>query len=259
MQLVTSEPTTFPVHFNNLTIRNNRVTHHLDLVIPCCNPPEGWVAQMVTDYWELQDMMPETHIQLILVNDGSVRNVTNAHLRQLEESIPGVRIVNHPVNRGKGYAVRLGVAIATGDYQVCTDFDFPFGVKAVKQTFEQLLMGCDVVAGIRGEQYVKLLPRKRKVITKVNRMMNRYLLHLPVDDAQAGLKGFNNKGRREFLATRINGFLYDSEFVHRAGKNKSLKIRTIPIICRPGIRFSEFRSKVLLREFVNFIAILIVS
>lgn len=259
MQLAISEPTTLPVQFNDLTICNNGVTHNLDLVIPCCNPPEGWVAQMVTDYWELQDMMPETGIQLILVNDGSVRNVTHAHFRQLEESIPGVRIINHPVNRGKGYAVRLGVAISTGDYQVCTDFDFPFGVKAVKQAFEQLLRGSDVVAGIRGEQYVKLLPRKRKVITKVNRLMNRYLLQLPVDDAQAGLKGFNSKGRREFLATRINGFLYDSEFVHRAGKNKSLEIRTIPIICRPGICFSEFKSKVLLREFINFIAILIVS
>lgn len=259
MQLVTPEPTPFPVSINNLTIQHNRETHYLDLVIPCCNPPEGWVAQMITDYWELQDMMPETGIQLILVNDGSERNVTHAHLRQLAEGIPGARIINHPVNRGKGYAVRLGVAIANGDYQVCTDFDFPFGVKAVKQAFEQLLLGSDVVAGIRGEQYVKLLPRKRKMITTVNRFMNRYLLHLPVADAQAGLKGFNSKGRREFLATRINGFLYDSEFVHRAGKNKSLKICTIPIVCRPGICFSEFRSKVLMREFVNFMAILIVS
>lgn len=259
MHLVTPELNTYPVPFNNLTIGNHRETHQLDLVIPCCNPPEGWAAQMIADYWELQDMMPETGIQLILVNDGSVRNVTHAHFRQLEEGIPGVRIINHPVNRGKGYAVRLGVAVATGDYQVCTDFDFPFGVKAVKQAFEQLLHGSDVVAGIRGEQYVKLLPRKRKVITTVNRFMNRYLLHLPVADAQAGLKGFNSKGRREFLATRINGFLYDSEFVHRAGKNKSLKIRTIPIVCRPGICFSEFRSKVLLREFLNFIAILTVS
>lgn len=259
MQLVTPEPATFPVSINDLTIHNNRGTHHLDLVIPCCNPPEAWVVQMVTDYWELQDMMPETGIQLILVNDGSVRNVTNAHFRQLQESIPGIRIINHPVNRGKGYAVRLGVAVATGDYQVCTDFDFPFGVKAVKQAFEQLLHGSDVVAGIRGAQYVKLLPRKRKVITMVNRLMNRYLLHLPVADAQAGLKGFNSKGRREFLSTRINGFLYDSEFVHRAGRNKSLKIRTIPIICRPGICFSEFKPKVLLREFINFIGIFIVS
>ncbi len=249
--------TTAPAHYNNLSIYSEKVEDSLDLVIPCCNPPEGWVEQMISDFWELQELMPETGIQLILVNDGSTRNMTQAHFHQLEEGIPGVRIINHPVNRGKGYAVRLGVAVANGDFQVCTDYDFPFGVEAVKQAFEQLRDGADVVAGIRGDHYVQLLPPKRKILTRISRMMNRYLLRLRVDDAQAGLKAFNSKGRREFLATRINGFLYDSEFVRRAGKNKSIEINTIQITCRPDIRFSEFRSKVLLREMFNFIGILI--
>ncbi|RPD42214.1 glycosyltransferase [Chitinophaga barathri] len=250
------EPTTLPV-MNNLTITDTRVTQKMDLVVPCCNPPEGWVLQMASDYHQLCQLMPDTVIRLILVNDGSVRNVTPLHLQQLRAHIPDVRIIDHPVNRGKGYAVRLGVAVADAPYLVCTDFDFPFGVEAVKLAYEQLLRGSDIVAGTRGDQYVKLLPPTRKIITRVNRLMNRYLLQLPVADAQAGLKAFNSRGRCEFLSTNINGFLYDSEFVSRAGRNKTLNIRTIPIVCRPDIRFSEFKSTTLVREFFNFMGILI--
>jgi hypothetical protein len=250
------EPTTLPV-MNNLAIADIRVTKKLDLVVPCCNPPEDWVMQIATDYGQLQELIPDTEIRLILVNDGSERNVTPLQLQQLQACIPAVRIIDHPVNRGKGYAVRLGVAVADAPYLVCTDFDFPFGVEAVKLAYEQLLCGSDVVAGIRGDQYVKLLPPARKIITRISRLMNRYLLQLPVDDAQAGLKAFNSRGRCEFLSTHVNGFLYDSEFVRRACRNKTLNVRTIPIVCRPGIRFSEFRSATLVREFFNFMGILI--
>ncbi|WP_423736119.1 glycosyltransferase [Chitinophaga caseinilytica] len=250
------ELTRLPSHLN-LTIAGNTVTSKFDLIIPCCNPPEGWVGQMTKDFRELQGLMPGTEIRLILVNDGSVRNMHTTLLQELALRIPGVRIIDHPVNRGKGYACRLGVAVSDASYIVCTDYDFPFGVDAVKRAFEQLLEGADVVAGARGNQYVAMLPPARKMITRVNRLMNRWLLHLPVSDAQAGLKAFNSRGRMEFLSTRIDGFLYDSEFVKRAGRNKTLNIRSIPISCRPDIQFSDFRSTVLLREFVNFMGLLV--
>lgn len=241
----------------NLTITDNKVTPKLDLIIPCCNPPEGWVGQMAADFRELQALLPGTDIRLILVNDGSVRNMHSGMLQELTNRIPGIRIIDHPVNRGKGYACRLGVAVSDAPYLVCTDYDFPFGVEAVKRAFDKLLDGVDVVAGSRGHQYVALLPPTRKMITRVNRLMNRYLLQLPVADAQAGLKAFNSRGKMEFLSTRIDGFLYDSEFVKRAGRNKTLSIQSIPISCRPDIRFSDFRSTVLLREFVNFMGLLV--
>ena len=55
------EPTTLSV-MNNLTIADTRATQKLDLVVPCCNPPEDWVMQMATDYRHLQELMPDTEI-----------------------------------------------------------------------------------------------------------------------------------------------------------------------------------------------------
>lgn len=244
--LVTGQPT-------------NNVHNRFDLILPCCNPPGAWTQQLIEDFHLLQQQLPDTFIQLILVNDGSVRNFTATQVQELKDAIPDIRIINHPVNRGKGYALRLGVAMAESPYQICSDYDMPFGVEAISRAYHQLLRGSDVVAGVRGRQYTNLLPVQRRFITHINRLLNRYVLRLPVDDAQAGLKAFNGNGRKEFLSTRINGFLYDSEFVHRSGKNRQLAIAKISIRCRKDIRFSDFKLKTLFLECFNFVTILLID
>ena len=238
---------------------HNEAHNRFDLILPCCNPPGAWTYQLIEDFHLLQHLLPDTFIQLILVNDGSVRNFTTTQIQELKDAIPDIRIINHPVNRGKGYALRLGVAMAENPYQVCSDYDMPFGVEAICRAYHQLLRGSDVVAGVRGRQYTNLLPIQRRFITRINRLLNRYVLRLPVSDAQAGLKAFNGNGRREFLSTRINGFLYDSEFVRRSGKNRQLAIDKISIRCRKDIRFSDFKLKTLFKECFNFVTILLID
>lgn len=230
-----------------------------DLVLPCYDPPQHWADQLCADFYQLRAALPGIPVQLILVIDGPAKHVTPATLQYLQHEIPGIRVIHHPVNRGKGYALRLGVAVGDSPFQVCTDIDIPFGPAAIAEAFDLLQHGADVVAGVRSPAYAKCLPRQRKLISGVNRMLNRYLLHLKVTDAQAGLKAFNSKGREAFLSTSVNGFLFDSEFVYRAGKNRSMVISTVRIHCRQGIRFSAFRTKVLWRELRNFLGILFIS
>lgn len=243
----------------NPALLSTQANTGFDLVLPCYNPPPNWVEQLTADFYQLRSLLPDTSVQLIVVIDGPAQHVTPAMLELLHYNIPGVKVINHPVNRGKGYALRLGVAVSASPYQVCTDIDFPFGAAAIAEAVDLLRHGADVVAGVRGPGYAKLLPQKRKLISGVNRLLNRRLLRLKVIDAQAGLKAFNGKGRAAFLTTRVNGFLFDSEFMRVAGKNRTMVISTVRIHCRQGIRFSEFRSKVLLREAMNFLGILFIS
>ncbi len=232
------------------------LTTGLDLILPCWNPSGQWVESLIRHYHELTSLMPEVPVQLILVNDGSRENFTSQHIAWLEAAIPGIIIVDNKVNRGKGYAVRSGVKHARHAYQVYTDLDFPFGVRAVKQVYDALCQGTDIVAGERGEAYLRELPRKRRMITRISRAMNRFILRLKVDDAQAGLKGFNRRGKDVLLQTEIDGFLYDSEFIYKAGKYPRLKMSTVPVLCRPDIRFSAFRTKLLLKELRNYLKII---
>ncbi|WP_343674728.1 glycosyltransferase family 2 protein [Chitinophaga sp.] len=232
------------------------LTTGLDLILPCYNPPENWVGTLLQHYEEMQRILAPAPVQLILVNDGSTRNFEMEHIQHLQSAIPDIIIISYPKNRGKGHAVREGSKQGRFDYQVYTDLDFPFGVAIIKRVYEQLLKGTDVVAGVRGAAYLELLPVRRKVITQVSRYINHFLLRLKINDAQAGLKGFNRNGRRILLSTHIDGFLYDSEFIYKAGQDPVITMESLDITCRPGISFSSFRLKLLLQELQNYISIL---
>lgn len=224
----------------------------LDIILPCCNPAPGWVYDLVEHHKAVRQLLPSVRLQLILVNDGSTRNFGAAEEAFLQQQIPGIHIVSYAVNKGKGYAIREGLRRATYDLQVCTDLDFPFGVEVVKEVFDSLEQGIDIVAGERGSSYLALLPVKRRIVTRISRAINRFVLRMPLYDAQAGIKGFNAQGRAILERTKVDGFLYDSEFIYKAGR-KQLNIRAIPVHCRPGIRFSAFRLKLLWREMRNYL------
>jgi glycosyltransferase involved in cell wall biosynthesis len=59
-------------------------------------------------------------VEVVVVNDGSADN-TSEVLASIDDR--RVTIAEHPVNRGKGAAVRTAAGLATGDYLVIFDAD----------------------------------------------------------------------------------------------------------------------------------------
>ncbi|HEV7756752.1 MAG TPA: glycosyltransferase family 2 protein [Mycobacteriales bacterium] len=86
-------------------------------------------------------------VELVVVDDGS-RDDTAVALDKLDDR----RILrrNHPVNRGKGAAIRTAATSATGDYMIICDADLEYAPEEIPSLLQPILVGdSEVVFGTR--------------------------------------------------------------------------------------------------------------
>lgn len=233
----------------------------VDIVLPLYKPHGEWVAHIIEAIEDLKRHFDSSKVKLnfVIVNDGSSLDYyPETALNEIKAVAPSFQFLSYEKNRGKGYCLRFAMREMTGDYQIYTDGDFPFGDKGVIDSFIALENGADVVMGVRGREYSQALPPLRKFLSFGVHVMNLILLGLPSEniDTQAGLKGFNHRGRQVFLMTKIDSFLFDTEFILLAWKSM-LKIEDVPLQLREGLHFSKMSYKVMLRELRQFVKMLL--
>lgn len=234
----------------------------VDVILPIYRPHDNWCENICACCQNLRRYFSEhgASLHLHLSNDGSdIAFFPEEKLDRIRETVDAFTFYTYEKNRGKGYSLRHAIASTDGDFQIYTDCDFPFGWESVAGIFDRLAAGADVVMGVRGRDYTDSLVRSRKILSHGSRLMNRLLLGLPKfnQDTQCGLKGFNRRGKELFMRTKINSFLFDTEFIvlaYRAG----VKIDVLPLVLRPGLKFSTMGGRVLLRELRNFASVLFI-
>jgi dolichol-phosphate mannosyltransferase len=86
--------------------------------------------------------------EIIVCDDGS-RDATAAEIERIAGELPGIRLVRHPRNRGKGAAIRTALEHATGDYVLIQDADLEYEVDDYPALLSAVKDGADVVYGSR--------------------------------------------------------------------------------------------------------------
>jgi len=157
--------------------------------------------------------------EVFVVCDGC-GDATEQVVRGFADRLP-LRIVSYPVNRGKGYAVRQGVALSTGRVVAFMDADGATPVRELEGLAEPILRNqAPIVIGSRRAKGARLIvpqPLHRRVLGRAFALHTRLVLNMPVLDTQCGFKAFRGEVARElFAALQCDGFAFDLELLARA-------------------------------------------
>src|SRR5271154_3048834 len=84
--------------------------------------------------------------EVIVVNDGS-RDDTAEIVKKIAAKDPIVRMIENPVNRGKGYSVRNGMLHAAGEVMMFTDADLSSPIEETERLLAAIRDGADIAIG----------------------------------------------------------------------------------------------------------------
>ncbi len=119
----------------------------LSVIIPVFN--EKYTLAEVVDAVRDAALPDGVEREVILVDDAS-SDGTDAVIRDIIARHPEVVALRQPQNRGKGAALRAGIARATGDVLVCQDADLEYAPAELGRLLAPILAGeADVVYGSR--------------------------------------------------------------------------------------------------------------
>jgi hypothetical protein len=173
---------------------------------------------------ELGEYLDHTY-EVLVVDDGSTDDTAD-----VAERYP-VRLVQHPSNRGKGVAIRTGIAEAQGENVVIMDADATYPVPAIKEMVD-LLDDNDLVRGIRESE-----PESMPVVNRLGNWFFNKLLSL-----SHGLEGADHltglyairRSAAVRLGTEAQGFDIETEIGIKA-KARGLREAEIPISYLPRV------------------------
>jgi dolichyl-phosphate beta-glucosyltransferase len=170
--------------------------------------------------------------EIVVVDDGSTDDTCGVVRRTMRE-LPELRLVCQMPNRGKGAAVRRGMAEARGQLLVMCDADGSMPPEQLPRLLAPILeCRADIAIGSRYAEGAKTDVRQpwyRVLWSRLaNRMIQRSLVP-GVRDTQCGFKAFTSEAARDlFRYGRIDGWAFDLEILALA-KRRHFRIEEVGV------------------------------
>src|SRR6266852_4598562 len=204
----------------------------LSIVVPAFNEAErlGASLRAVGSYLDHR----REDYELIIVDDGSDDDTAAVAEQSLADSATvALRVIRYEPNRGKGYAVRLGLREARANIVLFSDADLSTPINETPKLVDPIHDGeCDLTFGSRALDR-RLIgvhqPWRREQGGRVFNLIVRLATGLPFWDTQCGFKAFRMNVCRPLIeAARIDRFGFDVELIYLAHLAR-LRLSEIPV------------------------------
>jgi glycosyltransferase involved in cell wall biosynthesis len=173
--------------------------------------------------------------ELIVIDDGS-----SDRTAEIVRAFPGVRLIQHPFNRGYGSAIRTGARASHGETIFWFDSDGQHRVEDLLAVADKLIgEQLEYVIGVRGQD--SHVDSERKLGKWLLRLAVNFAAGRAVPDFNSGLRGFRRDLLLGYLHLLPPGFgastlttLLMIEGSHYGG--------TVPILVRPRVGTSTVKQ-----------------
>ena len=185
----------------------------ISVIIPCYNERET-IEKLVLAV----RASPVEPIEVIIVDDAS----TDGTVAVLTEKVARVvdKVIYHPVNQGKGAALRSGFAAATGEIILIQDADLEYNPEEYPLLLEPILSGkADAVIGSRfmGGRPHRVVYFWHMVGNKFLTLLSNMCTNLNLTDMETGSKAFKASVLRT-IQIRENRFGFEPEIIAKLAK-----------------------------------------
>jgi glycosyltransferase involved in cell wall biosynthesis len=193
----------------------------------------------------------EYSYEIIVVNDGST-DATSEATRKTGDFIENVKCIDSPEHRGKGSALRIGMAAAKGNWRLAMDADGSVGIEEFSrmEPYRSPKSGNGVIVGshsARGAEARQSISLAGKIAEGVVNWIAVRLLGIKTNDCSVGFQCFSGEAADAvFEKTRLDGSATVYESVALA-ERLGYYVHEVPV----RIERSEVKSRFKLRTYLQ--------
>ncbi len=168
--------------------------------------------------------------EILVVDDGSIDETVEI-VSGLESEIPGLRLIVHERNQGKGAAVRSGINASTGEFVMIQDADLEYDPSDIPKLLQPLFDGvADVVYGtrFRGGETQRAHLFWHYAGNRFLSLLTNILYNTTISDMEVGYKAFSGDLIRSIKLVS-NDFAFEPEVTAKVLRHRNIRLFEVAI------------------------------